>query len=292
MAVRRQASKGPRCGPFAFLVGCVAFLVSMAATAAADPPLLLLAERYNDDVDVTKYWASEKFDGVRAYWDGRLLRFRSGNVVRAPAWFVDGLPRVALDGELWLGRGTFDRLSAIVRRNPPVDAEWRQVRYMVFELPDAPGAFSERIVQMQRLAEGGVPPWLSFVEQFRLADKGELREKLAEVVRQGGEGLMLHRDDAPYQTGRSPVLLKVTPWLDAEARVVGHVPGKGRHAGVLGALRVEMPSGRRFSLGSGFSDGERRQPPAIGTMVTYRYRELNASGKPRFARFLRVREEF
>lgn len=103
---------------------------------------------------------------------------------------------------------------------------------------------------------------------------------------------MLHRADASYVTGRSPALLKLTPQLDAEARVIAHLPGKGKYAGMLGALRVEMPDGKQFSLGTGFSDRQRRNPPAVGTQVTYRYRELTDRGIPRFAYFLRVRESF
>jgi DNA ligase-1 len=103
---------------------------------------------------------------------------------------------------------------------------------------------------------------------------------------------MLHRADSQYATGRSAALLKLTPWQDAEARVVAHLPGKGKYAGMLGALQVQMPDGRRFALGSGFTDAERRNPPLLGTQVTYRYRELTRHGIPRFARFLRVREPF
>lgn len=266
--------------------------VAALSAVAAEPPDLLLADRYRAGVDVSAYWVSEKLDGVRAIWSGRQLRFRSGNRVPAPHWFIERLPDQALDGELWLGRGTFDRLSAIVRRDPPDDAEWRQVRYMVFEMPGAPGTFTERLVQLQSLLDGGVPPWLTLVDQFRVADESALRARLAETVRGGGEGLMLHRADALYETGRSAALLKLTPWRDAEARVIAHLPGKGRHAGRLGALRVEMPEGHRFSLGTGFSNAQRRHPPAIGSLVTYRYRELNRNGIPRFARFLRVRDEF
>jgi DNA ligase 1 len=272
------------------LLACVA--INALASAVGEPPPLLLAERYRPGIDVSRYWVSEKLDGVRAYWDGRQFHFRSGNPVPAPRWFVETLPAQALDGELWLGRGTFDRLSAIVRRNPPNDAEWRQVRYMVFELPNARGTFTERIQQMQKIGAAGVPPWLTIVDQFRLPDDRALQTKLAEVVRQGGEGLMLHMADSLYQTGRSPVLLKVTPWLDAEARVVAHLPGKGKFAGMTGALLVETPDGRRFALGSGLSDAQRRNPPAVGSVVTYRYRELGRSGIPRFARFLRVWHRF
>lgn len=262
----------------------------MTVIAAEFP--LLLAERYAGGVDVSQYWVSEKLDGVRAHWDGRQLRFRSGNPVKAPDWFVAVLPVQALDGELWIARGTFDQLSGIVRREMPDDAEWRQVRYMVFELPGAAGSFTERIVQMKAVvAQAGVP-WLQPVEQYHLPDASTLQKKLDEVVRAGGEGLMLHRADALVETGRSAALLKVTPWLDAEARVVAHLPGKGKYAGLLGALRVAMPDGKHFSIGSGFTDAQRRNPPLVGAAVTYRYRELTRNGIPRFPSFLRVREVF
>lgn len=262
-----------------------------AAVAVAAAPPLLLAERYQGGIEPAQYLVSEKLDGVRAHWDGKQLRFRSGNAIHAPAWFVAALPDQAVDGELWLGRGTFARLSGIVRRTTPDDAEWREVRYMLFELPAAPGTFTERATRLNALVAGRAP-WLQVVEQFRVGDDKALKTRLAEVVRGGGEGLMLHRADAPYETGRSAALLKVTPWLDAEARVVAHLPGKGKYAGMLGALRVEMPDGRRFALGSGFSDRQRRKPPPIGAQVTYRYRELTRDGIPRFARFLRIRESF
>lgn len=256
------------------------------------PPALLLAGTAADRIDPAPYWVSEKYDGVRAIWDGTVLRFRSGRPVPAPAWFTAGLPAEPLDGELWLGRRRFDELSGIVRKQIPIDAEWQRVRYLIFELPGAPGTFSDRIEAIRRIVAAADRPWLQAVEQFRLADRRALRERFDAVIAAGGEGLMLHRADAPYVTGRSDVLLKLKPWLDAEARVVGHVPGKGRYQGRLGALRVEAPDGRRFRIGTGFSDAARRQPPAVGTIVTYRYRQLTADGKPRHAAFVRVREDF
>lgn len=268
----------------------VCLLLWSFGASATNEPSLLLAERYQGGIEVSQYWVSEKLDGVRAYWDGKQLRFRSGNVIQAPAWFTAALPAHPLDGELWLGRGTFERLSGIVRRDVPDDAEWRQLRYMTFELPNAHGTFTERLTQLRALVAATRTPWLQAVEQFRLADARALKRKLTEVVRDGGEGLMLHRADALYETGRSVALLKVTPWLDAEARVVAHVRGKGKYAGMLGALQVEMPDGRRFALGTGFTDAQRRSPPPVGTQVTYRYRELTRHGIPRFARFLRIRE--
>ncbi len=273
----------------ALLLGLSLALPPLAALA--EPPAILLANVYRGQVDPSRYLASEKLDGVRAVWDGRTLSFRSGQPIHAPDWFVAGLPAQPLDGELWLGRGQFERLSAIVRRATPDDAAWREVRYMIFELPGAPGSFSERAEQIRRVVRQANVPWLFEIEQFFPVDRSDLQKRLDAVVRQGGEGLMLHQADAPYETGRSDVLLKVKPWDDAEAVVVGHQPGKGRYAGALGALRVRRPDGREFLLGTGFSDAQRRNPPAIGSTVTYRFRDLTSKGMPRFARFLRIRDE-
>ena len=258
---------------------------------AAEPPAILLAEVYRDQVDVSRYLVSEKLDGVRAIWDGTSLRFRSGKEINAPRWFVDGLPKRPLDGELWIARGSFERLSGIVRRDVPDDAEWRQVRYMIFELPGAPGTFRERAEAMRQIARDANLPWLREIEQFPVVDRNSLQKRLKEVVKAGGEGLMLHRADAIYETGRSDVLLKMKPWDDAEAVVVGHFPGHGKYAGMMGALRVRSSDGREFSLGTGFTEAQRQNPPALGVTVTYRYRELTGSGLPRFASFLRVRQE-
>ena len=273
----------------------LALLLACHPAAADTPPAapaMLLAEVYAADVDVTQYWVSEKFDGVRAQWDGRTLRFRGGGVVPAPAWFTARFPAVPLDGELWIARDQFDALSGTVRRIEPADAEWRQVHYLVFELPGAAGSFSERIRQMNSMVAQAAVPWLQVVEQTRVTDRATLMQRLGAVVRQGGEGLMLHRADAPYLTGRSDVLLKLKPWQDAEAVVIGYVPGNGKYQGMTGALKMEMPDGQRFRIGSGLSDALRRQPPPIGTRITYRYQHLTKKGVPRHPRYLRVREDF
>lgn len=261
------------------------WLVSLWAQAS--PPALLLARAYEVRHDPAEYWVSEKYDGVRAYWDGRQLRFRSGALIAAPEWFVADFPERPLDGELWLGRGRFDTLSAMVRRQVPVDAEWRQIRYLLFELPHGAGTFTERIAALEQLTADLSIPWLQAAPQFRVADPAALQARLAEVLAGGGEGLMLHRADAPYLTGRSEVLLKWVPEPQAEATVVGHVPGKGALRGMLGALRLRTPEGIEFRVGSGFSETERRNPPPLGSQVTYRYRELTAKGVPRFPVFIR-----
>lgn len=272
----------------ALLIGLA---LSLPIISVAEAPAVLLANVYRGQVDVSRYLVSEKLDGVRALWDGETLRFRSGITINAPDWFLAGLPKQALDGELWIGRGQFERVSGIVRREIPDDAGWREVRYMIFELPSAPGTFAQRVEQIGSLVGQANVPWLFQIEQFFPVHRGILQKRFDEVVKGGGEGLMLHLADASYETGRSDVLLKMKPWQDAEAVVIGHQPGKGRFAGVLGALRVRTPEGKTFLLGTGFSDAQRQAPPALGATVTYRYRDHTARGFPRFASFLRVRDE-
>ncbi|QPF73455.1 DNA ligase [Roseateles sp. DAIF2] len=257
--------------------------------AGADAPALLLAHKAPERLgDVSRYLVSEKLDGVRAYWDGRRLLSRGGQSIAAPAWFTAHLPAgQSLDGELWAGRGRFEALSAAVRRRRPREAEWQAIRYMLFELPGGEGGFAQRAERLVQIAVAAGWPGLQAVPQQRLASEAALRGRLAEVLREGGEGLMLHEAEAPYQTGRREVLLKLKPQDDAEAVVLAHLPGEGRYAGMLGALRVRNEAGQVFLLGSGFSAAQRRAPPPVGALVSYRYRGLTDKGLPRFASFLR-----
>ena len=275
-----------------FVFAALLALPALAASAGeAGAPPLLLANAYREDVALDRYWVSEKLDGVRAYWDGERLRSRKGNPINAPPWFVAHFPRVPLDGELWMGRGAFERLSGAVRRQRPDDAQWREIRFMVFDLPSSPATFDRRLQRLREMFETVASPYVALVEQFRVTGRAELMERLERVVAGGGEGLMLHRGSSLYAAGRSDDLLKLKTHEDAEAVVIGHLPGKGRLTGMLGALLVETPEGLRFRLGTGFSDEERRNPPPLGATVTYKHHGRTRNGVPRFASFLRIRDE-
>jgi len=257
----------------------------------AQKPDILLAQNYSAAVNPACYLVSEKLDGVRAIWDGKVLRFRSGHIIHAPSWFTANFPDHSLDGELWIGRHQFDQVSAATRKLEPLDSEWRAITYQLYELPNGFGTFEQRAASLKNIVDHLSVPWLRALPHFSVDNDEELRLRLKDYVRIGAEGLMLHRRDAIWQTGRSDVLLKLKMYLDAEARVIGYEPGKGKYKDMLGALLLEMPTGVRFQLGTGFSDEQRRNPPALGSVVTYRYRALTPQGVPRFAHFLRVREE-
>ena len=126
------------------LISALLSVSPLFVNAASDQnPKLLLAKVYKKSSDLSHYWASEKYDGVRAYWDGQQFISRQGNVYHAPDWFMQGFPERPLDGELWLARNSFEQLLSTVTKDIPVDDEWQQLSYRVFELPEAPGAFSE-----------------------------------------------------------------------------------------------------------------------------------------------------
>ena len=103
--------------------------------AKQNAPNVLLAQEYKTGIDVTQYLISEKFDGVRAIWDGSAFHTRQGNVIHAPEWFTKNLPKTPLDGELWLGRGQFDALSGAVRKDVPIMQNGRELLTMFLSCP-------------------------------------------------------------------------------------------------------------------------------------------------------------
>ena len=191
------------------LLGSTLFPPALLHASTPAAPALPLAQNYHDQFDPSQYLVSEKLDGVRAVWDGSVLRFRSGKLIHAPAWFIAALPNHALDGELWLGRQSFERLSAAVRRQQALDEEWKNIRYQLYELPNGTGSFAERVAALQAFVAQAAKPWLQVVAQERVANLAALKQKLAQVVQHGGEGLMLRQPASRYVAGRSSSLLKV-----------------------------------------------------------------------------------
>jgi len=269
------------------------FLFLSTATLTANstqPPPLLLAKIYQSSANLNDYWVSEKYDGYRAYWNGKHLVSRQGNRFHAPDWFTEGFPAQRLDGELWLGRQQFESLASVVRQNKPHQG-WSKVRYMVFDLPGSEDIFDIRLETLEKIINSSANPYLILVPQTKYDNHHQLLDELTRLVAEGGEGLMLHRGQSHYRSGRSIDLLKLKPLQDAEAKVIDYLPGKGKHTGKMGALLVELPSGLRFRIGTGFTDEQRQSPPSLGTLITFQYTGLTKRGIPRFARFKRVRND-
>lgn len=263
---------------------------SESAPSEKGGPALLLANVWNESIDPTGWWMSEKYDGVRGYWDGRKLWSRKGNAIHAPDYFLAELPQeVALDGELWIGRGEFEETTSVVLSQTP-DERWKRVRFMVFDAPQAPGTFEQRMELLKKTLPAG-KRFVEVVAQVRCEGTKHLLAERDRIIALGGEGMMLRKPESAYEARRSPTLLKVKTHDDAEATVIAHLPGKGKYTGKLGSLRVRTADGREFSVGSGLTDAQRAAPPAVGAVITYRYRGLTEKGLPRFPSFLRVRTD-
>ena len=259
------------------------------AKEEGNAPPLLLAESWDFVTDPTGWWLSEKLDGVRAFWDGKQFISRLGNLYHAPDWFIKGLPDVPLDGELWLGRKKFQRAVSIVRRQDKSDL-WKEIRYVVFDAPKLQKGFEQRLEFVAECLKANQPLYALAHEHQVCRGIDHLRTELARLEALGGEGLMMRKAGSKYESGRSTTLLKVKNFHDAEARVLKHQEGAGRHKGRLGALLVEREDGTTFSVGTGFSDAERDQPLLVGSLITFRYQELSEAGVPRFPSYVGVRE--
>ncbi|WP_199525471.1 DNA ligase [Pseudoalteromonas sp. bablab_jr011] len=264
-------------------------VISFSSTAAVTPDVLLANVYDADKVNINDYLVSEKYDGIRAIWTGNKLVTRNGHLIHAPVWFTAPLPDVWLDGELWTKRQDFANLSGIVRTHQPNDSEWHKVSYQVFDMPDATLPFSQRYQNYASLVTQINAKHIRAVKQRRFTDNHQLSLFMDELVAKGAEGVMLHLALATHKAGRSDALLKLKPYLDAEAVVVAHFPGKGKYKNMLGALKVRNAEGVEFKIGSGFSDKQRQFPPAIGSTITYKYHGFTKNGLPRFASFLHER---
>ncbi|KAL8570122.1 hypothetical protein ACOMHN_033801 [Nucella lapillus] len=251
---------------------------------------VLLAHKYDERVhNPVDWWISEKLDGVRAYWNGKCFYSRLGNAFYAPSWFTADLPHdMTLDGELFGGRGQFQSTVKIVKT--AFCEDYKKIKYHVFDtLSLVSTPFEGRIQAIKDYFEEKRPKFAEFVEHTKCTSKKQLDEKLKYVLDRGGEGLMIRQPETYYVGVRSASLLKIKKFYDAEAVVINHEKGKGKNQFVCGALRCRMACGIEFSVGSGMTDKDRRNPPKKGSIITYKFQELSKSGKPRFPTFLGIR---
>jgi len=249
---------------------------------------VLLAKKFDAAKHNVDGWlASEKLDGMRAFWDGSELLSRNGKRIAAPDWFTASLPPDAqLDGELFIGRGQFQKTVSVCRKQVPVDSEWRQVKFMAFDLlTSGSPTFHQRYELLKRMK---LPPHVQVVEH-RETMTADVPALLRQYEAVGAEGVMLRDPASQYERKRSNTLLKVKSFLDADATVIGHQPGTGKHRGRLGALLCLLDDKTEFGIGTGFTDRQRENPPAVGERVTFSFFEFTDAGVPRFPAFIGVR---
>lgn len=286
------------------LAAAISFLVSPFMLEAAEAPVVMKAKTFDTKTfesallsestllqsKISDYYVSEKLDGIRAFWNGKQLVTRTGNIITAPAWFTAALPdNITLDGELWAGRGNFQQVASTVMDDSPNETQWKKIKYMVFDLPSDNRRFELRLKQLTTLINDIDRSHIQLISQHYFESLAELSAYQEHISQSNGEGLMLHHKNNLYKDGRSDSLLKLKPYQDSEAVVVGYEEGKGKYLGKMGAIWVLTPDNKKFKIGSGFSDAERANPPALGAVINYRHNGYTKSGIPRFARFIRVR---
>ncbi len=253
-------------------------------------PAIQHAANYKTVDDISRYWVSEKLDGMRGYWNGKQLFTRQGNIIYTPKWFTKNWPANAIDGELWMGRAQFQKTLSCVKKVNIDENCWHKVHFMIFDLPKHTGTFTQRIKAMEKLTSKAKSAHLNMIKQFKLKNTQQLDKTLSNIVENQGEGLMLHFESAYYHVGRTANIMKLKIHQDAEATVIAYVGGKGKYQGMLGALKVQTTTGVVFKIGSGFTDEERANPPAVGSIITYKYNGKTEAGIPRFARYFRIRK--
>lgn len=249
---------------------------------------VMLLETYQDQA-IEGWVMSEKLDGVRGFWNGKHLMSRQGYRFQAPDYFTHNFPPFAIDGEIFSQRGQFDLISSITRTYE--DIGWKTLKLYVFDVPDAEGDLWQRLQKLRDYLAINPAPHIEIIEQMPIVDNEHLSYFLQQIENKGGEGVVVRNPTALYQRGRSSQILKVKSKQDAECTVTAHHPGQGKYRQMLGALSCQSTQFGFIRIGTGFTDQQRQQPPAIGAIITFQYQGLTSKGKLRFPVFLRVRKD-
>lgn len=267
---------------------------------------LMLAKTFHDPktgdavADPIGMWASEKLDGYRCLWTGARFQTRSGKPIHAPISFMNLMPpSVALDGELYLGRGTFESLGFIRRKTPDPEL-WSRLKFHVFDIPSMMSApFEKRMKRLGTVVRNRCIQCafnkkecpLVFVRQILVESEKQLYDFMDTIINARGEGVMLRAAGSVYQPKRTSTLLKIKAEFDAECVIVGHKPGKGKYKGQLGSYKCEFLDGTGPFFVAGITDEMRADPLTVGRIITIRYNGLTVKALPRHPRFVRARDD-
>ena len=268
---------------------------------------------------------SEKLDGYRARYDKNKHKFYSRNNKEyiAPKWYINGMADVDMDGELWIGRDPLDfQEMGVVRKKEPIDEDWMKIKYCVYDFPELNYKFGDRYKIMKKNRKIIKDNWNTYrltldpkfhslscpiiiLEQTIVKSMEHMKEYYEKIIENKGEGIMLKDPNSYYEDKRSNFLLKVKPKSDAEGIIIGYKEGKNKYKGMLGAFIcnplinkgnyqiINNDKSLEFSI-SGMNDSIRssyKDTHPIGTIFTYTYNGFTDSGKARFPRFDRIRED-
>ena len=282
-----------------FLVFCLSF-----AFGAGQGKFKLLRLSEFKDQNVSGWLASEKLDGVRAYWDGENLLSRQGKKLNAPLSFTKNFPKFALDGELYAKELKFEEIQASVMDKLPDEKAWSRLKFHIFDVPEASGGLPRRLEVLAKFLKNEPNDNLIIIKQIKMRDNAHFLKFAESIIAKGGEGAVVREPNAPYERKRSKNALKFKKFKDAECEVIAVNKGSGKYEKFAGSLTCkalgskddkeragEPKEGTIFKIGSGLSDEQRTNPPKIGSIITYKFQNLTINGKPRFPIFLRVRED-
>ena len=256
------------------------------------------------DQNISGWLASEKLDGVRAYWDGENLLSRQGKKLNAPLSFTKNFPKFSLDGELYAKELKFEEIQASVMDKLPDEKAWSRLKFHVFDVPEVSGGLLDRLEVLAKFLKNEPNENLIIIKQVKMHDNAQFLNFTESIIAKGGEGAVVREPNAPYERKRSKNALKFKKFKDAECEVIAVNKGSGKYANFAGSLTCkalggkddkekagEPKEGTIFKIGSGLSDEQRTNPPKIGSIITYKFQNLTSNGKPRFPIFLRVRED-
>lgn len=235
------------------------------------------------------YLYSEKLDGVRAYWDGEALYTRGGKRLAPPSFFTQNFPPFEIEGELWSKRGDFENIVSIIKSNKNIQ-KWSELKFYIFEVPNQNGGILQRLEVLSHYLSSHSAPFIQIIPQIQVSSTKELMDKLQEIQELGGEGIVVRDKNEPYYTGRNQKAMKLKPYLDSECTILSYNLGEGKFKNQVGSF-VCKDREKTFKIGSGMNEDFRKNPPKIGTIITYKYFGFTQKGLPKFPTFLRIRKD-
>ncbi len=289
----------------------------------SDLKFMLAKEFIKGKDNIQGWYMSEKFDGYRACYSHKDKQFfsRQNKPFNSPEWFIKAMPPRLVDGELWIGRDRFQEMGS-VRKKIPLDEDWINITFQVYDMPEYPGTFEERLKELTKIIKLTRSRWLQIrkelpypmnsipcpvilAKQIKVKNDTHMDTIYKNVISNKGEGIMLKDPNSLYEGKRSKFLLKYKPAFDEEAIIIDYRKGEGKYKGLLGAFickplinhdtysSIDENQNHIFSI-SGMDDSIRKSHKythPIGTIISYEHSGKTDKGKPRFGRYTRIRTD-